>query len=66
MILLQPRVDQCRLENQKGSARQKSLNLYDMSTAFVILGLGISLAVLVFLLELIYKRIMDHYYIQRN
>ena len=33
-----------------------------MSSAFVIFGLGISLAVLVFLLELIYKRCKDHYF----
>jgi len=50
------------MENQKGSARQKPLTLVDMSAAFVVLGLGISLAVLVFLLEVAYKRIMDHYF----
>ena len=33
----------------------------DMSSAFVVFGLGISLSVLVFLLELIYKGIKDHY-----
>lgn len=50
------------MENQLASARQKPLSLVDMSTAFVLLGLGISLAILVFLLELIYKRISDHYF----
>ena len=33
----------------------------DMSSACVLFGLGISLSILVFLLELIYKRIKDHY-----
>ena len=58
----QPRVDQCKMENQQASARVKPLSLVDMSSAFVVLGLGISLAFLVFLLELIYKRIQDHYF----
>ena len=50
------------MENQQASARVKPLSLVDMSSAFVVLGLGISLAFLVFLLELIYKRIQDHYF----
>ena len=50
------------MENQAASARIKPLSLVDMSSAFVVLGLGLSLAVLVFLLELIYKRIQDHYF----
>ena len=50
------------MENQQASARIKPLSLVDMSSAFVILWLGISLSVLVFLIELIYKRIKDHYF----
>ena len=50
------------MENKKTSSHQKPLSLVDMSSAFVVLGLGTSLAVLVFLLELIYKRIKDHYF----
>ena len=49
--ILQPRIDQCKMENQKGSVHVKPLSLWDMSSAFVILGLGISLAILVFLIE---------------
>ena len=49
------------MENQAAAARIKPLSLVDMSCAFVILGFGVSLAVLVFLCELIYKRIKDHY-----
>ena len=50
------------MENSRTSTRQKPLTLTDMSSAFVLLGLGLSLAVLVFLIELIYKRINDQYF----
>lgn len=59
---LKPNIDQCRMENQGASARQKALSLVDMSSSFVILGLGISLSILVFLMELIYNRINAHYF----
>ena len=39
------------MENQKGSVRVKPLSLTDLSSAFIILGLGFSLAFLVFLIE---------------
>ena len=45
------------MENQKPRARQKSLSLMDMSSAFVVLAFGLSLAFIVFLLELISSRI---------
>ena len=54
------------MENQGASARQKALSLVDMSSAFVVLGLGVSLSILVFLIELIYKRINDHYFTHRE
>lgn len=41
--------------------QQKKLSLADMSSAFVVLGLGISMAVLVFLMEIMYKRMKDCY-----
>ena len=50
------------MKNQQTSARQKALTLVDMSSAFIVYGLGFSLAVLAFLIELIYKRIKDHYF----
>ena len=59
---MKPNVDQCKMANQQASARIRPLSLLELSPAFVLLGLGISLAVLVFLLELIYKRINDHYF----
>ena len=54
------------MENQKASSRQKALSLVDLSSAFVVLGLGISLSILVFLIELIYKRIKDHYFTPKD
>ena len=42
------------------SAGHKKLSLTDMSSAFVIYGLGLSLGVLVFLIELIFDRIKLH------
>jgi hypothetical protein len=50
------------MENQQASAHQKALKLADMSSAFVVFGLGISFAILVFLVELIYKRITGRRY----
>ena len=55
-------MDQCLMENQAASARIKPLSMVDMSCAFVILGFGVSLGVLFFLFELIFKRIKDHYF----
>ena len=49
------------MTNQKRSARAKPLTLVDMSSEFVFLDLGMSLAIIVFLLELSYKRITDRY-----
>ena len=46
------------MKSQQVSASIKPLSLVDMSSAFVILGLGISLAILVFIFELIIKRAM--------
>ena len=48
------------MENQKKSAHQKSLSLLDLSSAFVVFGLGVCLSILAFLVELIFKRISHH------
>ena len=53
------------MENQKGSARARRLLLVDMSSAFVVLGIGISFSLLVFLTELVYERIKAHYFIDK-
>ena len=54
--MYKPRIDQCFVENQHVGARQKSLSLVDMSSAFVIFGLGMSLSILVFFLEIVYGK----------
>ena len=58
----QPRIDQCKIENIKRSSitRHKKLTLKDMSSAFVLLALGMSLAFLVFLIELNVNRLNLH------
>ena len=48
------------MENQKTSSRQKALSLIDLSNAFVLYGVGVGLAVLVFLVELLFNRIRQH------
>ena len=48
------------MENQKSSSRQKALSLIDLSSAFVLYGVGVGLAVLVFLVELLFNRIRQH------
>ena len=48
------------MENQGASARIEALSLVDMSSAFVVFALGVSLSILVFLLELIYKCTANH------
>ena len=45
------------MENQKGSASFKALSLWGMSSAFIVLDFGLSLATLVFLLEIVHKRL---------
>ena len=46
------------MENQQPDTRAKSLTLVDMTSAFIILGLGLSLATFVYLLELIYQKLV--------
>lgn len=48
------------IENFKKSAHQKSLSLVDLSSAFVVFSVGTSLSILVFLVELIFKRVHYH------
>jgi len=43
------------MDNKKGSAHYTSLSLWGMSSAFIVLALGISLASISFLLELVKK-----------
>jgi hypothetical protein len=48
------------MENQKPDARQKSLSWIDMSSAFLALGFGLSLAFTVFLVELISGQLQNN------
>ena len=44
------------MENQKPDTRYRKLSLRNMSIAFVVLGIGIGLATLVFMAELVYYK----------
>ena len=65
-FIRQVHIDQCLMENQNTQAGHKALALLDMSFAFVILGIGLSLSILVFLLEIIYKRIQTRFSIIKH
>ena len=43
-LILQPNVDRCLMQNQKTKSRAKPLTLVDMTSAFIVLGLGLSLS----------------------
>ena len=47
-----PSIDRCKLENHHDSdAKPKPIKLFQLSSAFLILGFGISLAFVAFLVE---------------
>lgn len=48
-----PSVDKC-LAKSKESARQKPIKLVDLTSAFFILGIGVSLALFSFFMEVFY------------
>jgi len=54
------------MENQIPNTQAKPLSLVDMTSAFVVLGLGISLSSLVFSLELIYELVVARISSQKN
>lgn len=45
-----PSMDRCKLENQDVGG-PKPISLFELSSAFVILGIGLSLGILVYLVE---------------
>lgn len=51
-----PRAEQCFADTTRREARLVPIQLSDLTSAFLILGIGIGLAVLTFLLELLYSR----------
>lgn len=48
---LNKRVDKC-LAKQEDRARDSRLNLYDLTSGFIILGLGLSFSILTFISEI--------------
>ena len=56
-----PRADECfATKKQSTSARLVPIRLVDLTSAVLILGVGLGLAVLTFLLEQIYSRILSY------
>jgi len=50
------------MENQQPDTRAKPLTLSDMTSCFIVLALGYSISVFVFLLELIYDKITSRFF----
>jgi ionotropic glutamate receptor len=46
-----PRADECLVENKRRVSRPVPIQLTDLISAFLILGIGMGLATLIFLLE---------------
>ena len=57
---LTPQAEKCFAKRKKESARQVPIRLYHLVSAFLILGIGIGLAVLSFLIKLIYAEFNRH------
>ena len=51
-----PRADECFANNKRKVSRLLPIQLTDLTSAFLILGIGIGLAILSFLLELTCKK----------
>ena len=54
--LIIPQAVECFAKRKKESARQVPIRLSDLVSAFLILGIGVGLAILSFLLELFYAK----------
>ncbi|XP_046453943.1 ionotropic receptor 93a-like [Daphnia pulex] len=53
-----PKADACFVDSKRGVSRPVAIKLTDLTSAFLILGIGIGLAILVFMLELIYWKLL--------
>ncbi len=51
-----PRADECLAENKRRVSRPVPIQLTDLISAFLILGIGMGLATLIFLLEKIHSK----------
>ena len=49
-----PNIDKCRVDIEKPQGKIKSIKLYDMASAFLVIGFGVALSFLAFLLEIIH------------
>ena len=57
-----PKAEKClNTKTKDKSIRQIPINLYDLTSAFLILGIGLGLGILCFLLELVYIRVQRHF-----
>ena len=58
-----PKAENCFATKRpkKESIKLVPIHLYDLTSAFLILGIGIGLATLCFLLELVYVRVKRHF-----
>ena len=63
---LTPKAEECFASRKKESARQVPIRLPVLTSAFLILGIGVGLAILCFLLELIYANFKRHSSLQRR
>jgi hypothetical protein len=52
-----PKADQCFADNKRRISRLSPIQLSDLTSAFLILGIGVGLATLSFLLELIHSKL---------
>ena len=57
-----PKAEECFASKKPGkSIRPVPIHLYDLTSAFLILGIGYGLSLLCFLLEIVYKKVTRHF-----
>ena len=56
-----PNIDKCKLETQNKDRKPTKITLAKISSAFLVLGIGVALALFVFLIEIIYASIMKRH-----
>lgn len=54
-----PNIDKCMLDNQDKDRKPTPITLSQISSAFVVLGIGFAVAALTFLLEITYSLLMN-------
>ena len=57
-----PKAEECfAIRKPDKFFRLNPIHLFDLTSAFFILGIGVALATLCFLLELVYRRVKRHF-----